>query len=589
MRPFKILSLEWKEESTLQIIGSAPDWAKNEFECFSHLSDARGGVVLAESFSPFLENFIYDAQDFWQKHSSQLLRSGIWTEVGLSQQEIHLEATALYLDSRRIIIVESSEAAVNEKFQWLQTARQEQLEFIDERKVSASRILSATSYDSLTGLPNRSLFLSQLETVFEASKGLGQRQFAVIMLNLDRFQQINNSLGADAGDRVLITVASRIRTCLRKHDMPVRFGADEFGILAENIDQIQDVTTLVERLLESINQPFIINGYKTYFTASAGIATSEVRYSKASDLLHDAGLAMQQSKSLGRGRCTVFNRQMRARAFELWSLESALDTAIEKSELHLYYQPIIDLKTNKIERFEALIRWQHPQHGWISPAKFIPLAEESGHILAIDIWVLNTACQAIRQWQQATGKAAYLNINIAPQHFVEGNLFEAVQQAIASAQISPSVLCLEIIESFLLTDTEVAIATLRRLKSLGVQIAIDDFGTGYASLGYLQDLPLDKLKIDGYFIEMMEESGPDIVSTIIDLAHKLKLSVTSERVETALQYNMLQQLGCDTAQGYLFAKAMPAIDAQSFIDTEVIISNITAAKFQPMSVGSITS
>jgi len=575
----KILSLEWKEERALKIIGSAPDWAKDEFECFSHLSGTNNDRVLAESFSPFLENFIYDAQDFWQERSSQLLRSGIWTEVGLSQQEIHLEATALCLENRHIIIVESSETAVNEKFQWLQTARQEQLEFIDERKVSANRILSATSYDSLTGLPNRSLFLSQLETVFEASRGSKQRQFAVVMLNLDRFQQVNNSLGADAGDRVLITVSSRIRDCLRKHDMPVRFGADEFGILVENINQTQDVTTLVERLLESINQPLMINGYKTYFTASAGIAISETRYSKAGDLLHDAGLAMQQSKTLGRGRCTVFDRQMRARAFELWSLESALDTAIEKSEMHLYYQPILDLRTNKIERFEALIRWQHPQYGWISPAKFIPLAEESGHILAINIWVVNAACQAIRQWREATGKTACLNVNIAPQHFVEGNLFEAVQQAIASAQIPPSSLCLEITESFLLTDTELAIATLRRIKSLGVQIAIDDFGTGYASLGYLQDLPLDKLKIDGYFIEMMAESGPDIVSTIIDLAHKLKLSVTSERVETAEQYVMLQQLGCDTAQGHLFGKAMPAIDAQSFIDIEVIIPNATAAKF----------
>ncbi|MEL7352831.1 MAG: bifunctional diguanylate cyclase/phosphodiesterase [Cyanobacteria bacterium P01_A01_bin.116] len=564
----KILALEWKTENRLQVLGSSPDWVRQAFE----FTCPDNEIFSADTFSSFIDNFLVDAQTFWQTNHSESLRSGVWTESGSSGQEIHLEAIALFLDGRYLILVESSDLMTSERFQWLQIARQRQLDTIEERKIAEAKVRNATFYDALTELPNRSFFLAKLETFFEKSQWSVERQFAIIIINIDRFGHINNNLGSVAGDQIIITVANRIRECLRRNDIAVRFGADEFGILASYTDNEQDVITLVQRLLESIHRPFLIDHQKTYFTASAGIAVQEPWYQNSRDLLRDAGLAMQQAKSFGIGRYAIFQREMRSRAFELWSLESDLHNAIEKGELKLWYQPIVNLNTHKIESFEALIRWQHPSHGWVSPSKFIPLAEETGLILMIDSWVLNTACKALKQWQQVTDEDVQININISAQHFTQGNLVQEVREAIAAAEINPGALRLEITETLLLDDTQRAITTLNHIKALGVEVAIDDFGTGYASLSYLQDLPLNKLKIDGYFIEMMEKNGPEIVNTVIALAHKLGFGVTAERVETVSQYETLRELGCDTVQGYLFSKPVPIVDAQNLIDAEFVIS-----------------
>lgn len=566
----KVLSLECNNNSSLKILGNLPNWAQQEFECFSQKTEH---TFLAEAFSPFLENFIIDAEDFWQARPAKFLRSGIWTEIGISGREIHLEAIALFLEGRQVILIESSEPVASEKFKWLQTARQDHLNFISERKIATTQILSATFYDTLTKLPNRTLFLSQLETLFEADKKEHQHRLAAVVLNLDRFQQINHNLGSTGGDQVLIEIAQRIKGCLRKEDILVRFGSDEFGVLLYGVENEQDASTTVKRILESIHQPLSINNETLYITASAGIALSETWYTHSRDLLRDSSLAMHQAKSFGRGRFVLFNHDMHAKAFELWSLESDLRSTIQKEELQLWFQPIVDLKTHCIESFEALVRWQHPVHGWIPPAKFIPLAEESGLITAIDDWVLSAACQAIQHCQTVTGQTIRLNVNISAQHFSEGSLFPKVQAAIAASNITPASLRLEITESLLLTDTTAAIATLNQLKALGIEIAIDDFGTGYASFSYLQALPLDKLKIDGYFIEMMPTSGPKIVKTIIQLAHDLGFGVTAERVETLEQYHTLRELGCDTVQGYLFSKPVPIAKAQTLMKTNILDPN----------------
>ena len=562
----KVLPLECVDEG-LTVIGDMPDWVAREFIDFRTVQMP----FRAEAISPFLENFMVDAEAFWQERPAQFLRSGVWTEMGASGNEIHLEAIALSIEGRRIVLIESSESATSEKFRWLQVARQEQLSFISERKAAADQISRAMLYDSLTGLPNRSFFLTQLEAFFERSQWAGGQQFAVVVVNLDRFQTINNSLGTAAGDQILRAMAKRLRSCLREHDMPVRFSADEFGVLVSQIEREQAVTTLVQRILDTIHLPFVVEGRKIYFTASAGIAIQASWYQRSRDLLRDAGLAMQQARRLGRGCYVVFDQEMRSRAFELWNLESDLHTAVARQDLQLWYQPIVSLETHKVESFEALIRWFHPGQGWVSPVKFIPIAEENGLILTIDRWVLNTACQAIKQWQTATNQTVCININISPQHFAQANLFEEIQQAVAAANIPPSSLRVEITESLLLDDATTAITTLNRIKALGLEIAIDDFGTGYASLSYLQDLPLDKLKIDGYFIDMMAENGSEIVNTIIELAHKLGFGVTAERVETLEQYRTLQALGCDTAQGYLFSRPVPLLEAQNLIDTEFVV------------------
>ncbi len=564
----KILALEFNEEGQLVCISKMPPWVEQEFAYLCSETEA----FQAESFSPFLSNFLIDAETFWSEESLEVLRSGVWTETGSSGKEINLEAIALYLDERKIILVESSELVISEKFKWLQAAREEQLNLVSRKKETENRLFNATFYDALTGLPNRSLFSSQLEAFFEDNQWKAKRRFAVIVINIDRFQMLNNSLGTTAGDKLLITVAKRICDGLRQHNLPARFGSDEFGVLLSHVETEQDVTNIVERLLESIKQPFLIDGNRIQVTASAGIALSEDWYQNSRDLLRDANLALQQAKAIGRDEYQVFHREMRSQAFELWSLESALRTAIEREQLQLCYQPIIDLKTQRITRFEALVRWEHPKHGWISPGKFIPLAEESGLILELDSWVLKTACQTIHQWQTDTGQTAQLNVNISPQHFAKGNLLEHIRKAFAFAQVLPSSLCLEITESSLLSDPNSVITILNQLKALGVSIAIDDFGTGYASLSYLQDLPLDVIKIDGYFIKMMDSNSSQIVQTIINLGHKLGFSITAEQVETISQYKALRKLGCDTVQGYLVSRPVPVVDAQSLLNAEVIIS-----------------
>ena len=566
------------EAHRLSAIGQVPNWITQCFDCFRTST----GSIPAELFSPFLDNFLYDAAAVWQQPGSEPLRSGVWTETvrlndennETTEEEVYLEAIALSLNRRNIILIERLDIEQSDKFQWLQTARQEQLEFINERKETAKKILQAESYDSLTGLPNRSLFFSELESFFEESKQFDAHRFALIVLDIDRFQLLNNSLGSDVGDQLLVAIANRIQSCLRQFDVPVRFSSDEFGILLGQIETRESAENITQRLLESINQPFIINGAKTYFTASAGLVLSGSWYHYSRDILRDAQLALREAKVKQRGRYVVFERDMRTRAFELWNLESALDTAIEKNELVLFYQPIVNLKNNKVEGFEALIRWKHPQQGYISPAKFIPLAEESGHIIDIDNWVLRTACHAIQDWQQNTGHTVCLNVNVSPLHLGHGGLYDVVLSALQQAHVVPSAICLEITESCLLSDTQTVTRTLNQLKALGVQVAIDDFGTGYASLGYLQDLPLDKLKIDGYFVEMMKSSGSDIVNTVVQLAHRLNFNVTAERVETAEQYKVLRQLDCDMGQGYLFSKPLPFEDAQSFIGAQVVIPRV---------------
>ncbi|MEL7334463.1 MAG: bifunctional diguanylate cyclase/phosphodiesterase, partial [Cyanobacteria bacterium J06560_2] len=546
----KILALELTDTEQLTVISEIPLWAEEAFRDLHAETES----LSAEALSPFLSNFMIDAEGVWQRSSTEVLQSGLWSETKPSGEDALLEAIALSLDSRKIILIQSAEQTGEEKIKWLQTAREERLSFDSQQKSTADRLFNATFYDALTGLPNRSLFSSQLETLFDECQWQPGRQFAVIVVNIDRFQSINNSLGTAAGDRVLITVASRIGECLRKPDIPVRFGSDEFGILLNHIETQQDVTNIVERLLESITQPFLIDGHRTHFTASAGIAISEDWYQHSRDLLRDASLALQQAKASGRGHYQIFNREMRTQAFELWDLESSLRTAIEREQLQLCYQPIVDLKTQRIERFEALVRWEHPTQGWISPSKFIPLAEESGLILALDSWVIKMACQTIQQWETATGQSVQLNVNISPKHFEEGDLLAAVQSGMQPSQITPKSLCLEITESSLLANRQNTIKTLNQLQALGINLAIDDFGTGYASLSYLQDLPLDIIKIDGYFIKMMDDdNSSEIVQTIIHLGHKLGLTITAEQVETLSQYKALRELGCDTVQGYLLS------------------------------------
>ncbi len=588
----KILSLEWTHQEHLTLIGSPPPWASQEFDCI----DPSTQCFEAAEFSPFLENFLFDAQEFWQTDSNEFLRSGFWSETLASGEEISLEAVALHLEGRKIILVESSEASYSESFKWLQTARQERLNFISERKIATTQLLSATFYDALTGLPNQVFFSSQLNQTFEHnSHTTNPRQdysppqrkadaevktFAVVMLNIDRFTTLNDSLGREMGDRLLIAFAERLQSSLRKQDTPVRFGSDEFGILLRDITSASELTATVQRITETLNQPFSLNHQEHHISTSVGVAPHGKNYHHPRDLLRDASIALHQAKALGRGRYLVFDRAMQARALELWSLESDLRRALKQNELQVFYQPLVNLKTHRVDSFEALVRWQHPSKGWIAPGEFVPMAEETGLILELDAWVLQQACQVITAWQKMTTTPMTVNVNLSSRHFSETNLLDNVKRILQASETQAHNLKLEITESFLLGDTQVATQTLNQLRSLGVKLSIDDFGTGYASLGYLQDLPVDNLKIDGYFIDTMAENNAEIVNTIITLSHNLGIDVTAERVETLAQYQELQRLGCDYAQGFLIARPLAATEAAKFIN-QTFEHFLAAPKAQP--------
>ncbi|MGB3789737.1 MAG: EAL domain-containing protein [Phormidesmis sp.] len=579
-----ILSLEWQGNNLLTVVGLLPEWVLEDFEgVWSEEEPYETEPFEAAEFSPFLENFVMDAQQYWEEGHSEPMRSGIWTEVGTSGQEIHLEAIALLVNERPMILIESAELAVVEKTDWLQTARQAQLENLLQRKLAAAQIIKATVYDSLTALHDRAAFISQLNSRFDTSQWSEQRQFAVIVLNLERFSHLNNSMGSAAGDQVLTMTANRIRECLRKHDVAARFNSDEFGILVNYTERDRDVITLVKRLLAKIAEPFLLEGQSVRVSASVGIATREDWHEQAQEVLSDADLAMRQARKVGEekrkgsgGNYVLFQREMRSRTLESWNLASELQHAIERCELELWYQPVINLATHRPESFEALIRWIHPAQGLISPDTFLPIAEASGLILDIDQWVLNRACQTLQQWQNKTSQPVKLTVNFSDASFAQTDWFMRVKKAIRRFEIMPESLCLEISERLLLERNQERnqqmTTTLAQLKTLGIAMTIDDCSTGYASLDFLRDLALNKLKIDGCFIEAMQTDKTGIVATIIELAHRLNYGIAAKKVETVEQYRALKALGCDAIQGYFFSQPVSIADAQSLISNKFVVS-----------------
>ena len=567
-----ILSLVWLGDNLLSVTSSLPKWVLEDFEgVWSEGEPDEVEPFEAAEFSPFLDNFIVDAQQYWENDPSVPLRSGIWTEMGTSGQEIHLEAIALLVNERPMILIESSEAVISEKTEWLQVARKAQLEYLSQSKRTARQINQAELYDSLTGLHNRSAFVSQLSAQFEDRQWSDQRRFAVVLLDIARFSYLNNSMGAAAGDQILIAVASRIRECLRKHDIPARLGSDEFGILVNYTEQNQDVIALVNRLLTKLSEPFSMGEQTVTLTTSAGIAVRQDWHRSAQELISDADLAMRHAREES-DHYALFDREMRSHLLADWDLENDLSHAIERCELELWYQPVIDLTTFTPESFEALLRWVHPVHGLIPPNQFLPLAEASGLIVEIDRWVLRIACQTLQRWQREAITPIQLTINFSKKSLSRSDWVEQVKEAIARSGIEPSSLCLEVGECLLLERDLGVIATLAQLKELGITLAIDNCSTGYASLNILKELSLNRLKIDGCFIDTMQADKAEIVGMIIELAHKLNCGIAAKKVETVEQYRALRRLGCDAIQGYIFSQPVSIVDAQHLIGNEFVAS-----------------
>lgn len=422
-------------------------------------------------------------------------------------------------------------------------------------------------YDALTGLANRDLFANRVEQAVLRMDRHSDAQFAILFLDLDRFKVINESLGHAVGDQLLVSLAQRLQSCIRRCDTLARLGGDEFGILMEQVISLEDVMVICDRIHQVLIAPFALGETQAFTTISIGVVCSHSAKVQVSDLLRNADTALYQAKDQGGACHKVFEETMHQRALELWQITNQAQFAVQRQEIHLRYQPIINTQTQQVVGLEALIRWHHPQHGSISPAEFIPVMEETGMITHIGYWVLKEACNQIRFWQQSLNIAVGISVNVSPRQFAHPDLVQQIKTVLDDTGLHPHQLRLEITENAVMQDVDNAVKTLTQLRNLDISICIDDFGVGYSSLSRLQQLPIDTLKIDRSFIQKITDEGDniEIAKSIIDLARSLEMDVVAEGVETLSQFQQLQALQCPKVQGFYFAKPLLPDAALRFI------------------------
>ena len=417
-------------------------------------------------------------------------------------------------------------------------------------------------HDSLTKLPNRPLFMDRLKHALDRVDR-STDEIAVLFVDLDNFKLVNDSLGHKEGDRLLVSVARRLRECLRPGDTLARFGGDEFVILLEDVAGVDEATEVAERLAGRLQAPVMLRGQEVFVKASIGIVSSspDGRHTDPEDLLSNADVAMYEAKKKGKAVYQVFHPDMGSRAAEHLQLAAEMNRAIERGEFRVHYQPLVELETGRTSEVEALVRWEHPERGLLPPGEFLSLAEETGLILPIGRFVLREACREARELQRRypSEPPLMLGVNLSARQFRQPDLIGEISETLEETGLDPRTLKLEITESVAVDDVESTVATLRELKEMGIVLAIDDFGTGYSSLAYIKRFPIDVLKIARPFVDGLGVDPEDtaLVRATIAFAKALKLAVTGEGIETAEQLVQLRALGCDTGQGYYFAKPLP--------------------------------
>ncbi|MEN9518883.1 MAG: hypothetical protein RLZZ381_1471 [Cyanobacteriota bacterium] len=440
---------------------------------------------------------------------------------------------------------------------------------IAEHQLTQDKLSHQALHDALTSLPNRTLFMEHLTKAIQRHQRNQDYLFAVLFIDLDRFKITNDNWGHAVGDQLLIAIAQILQECCRELDTVARLGGDEFTILLEDLENLQDAVAIAERLLERLVSPIHLDNRKVFSGASIGIVFGSIAYHNGIELLRDADIAMYRAKALGKGRYAVFDREMYAQTIHLSQLETDLRLALERDEFVLYYQPIVSLETLTLIGFEALVRWQHPQTGLISPGEFIALAEDTGLIIPIGEWVLQQACQQLSTWQSKFPlvSSLHISVNLSSKQIKQFDFVEKLKQILYLTGLNGEYLRLELTETMLMDGSEKTIELLHQIKQQKVQLSIDDFGTGYSSLSYLHRFPVDTLKIDRSFVSLINAEGNncEIVKTIITLAHSLGMKAIAEGVETPHQINHLKNLGCEVAQGYFFAKPLNLQLAESII------------------------
>ena len=430
---------------------------------------------------------------------------------------------------------------------------------ITERKRMEEAIRYQAYHDFLTGLPNRMLFMEHLTLELNQARR-NRSMLAVLFMDLDRFKYVNDTLGHAVGDQLIREVAGRLRACMRESDTVARIGGDEFTMLLPQISQPDDAAFTAKKIISILQRPFVIDGHELHISTSTGISTYPGDSENAETLLKNADIAMYHAKELGRNNYQFYNPSMNVRTIERMLLENSLRQTIERSELVLFYQPQVNIRTRQVVHMEALVRWQHPELGMLSPLQFIPLAEETGMIASIDEWVLRTACSQNRAWQEAGYTNLRIAVNLSARQFQQRHFAEKISEILQDTGLSPHSLELEISESSALQNIEHAFPTLMKLNEMGIRFSIDDFGTGCSSLSYLKKLPIRKLKIDKSFVRGIPQDPDDqaIVNAVIAMAHQLKLEVVAEGVETEEQAAFLHSSGCEDLQGFLFRVPRPS-------------------------------
>jgi diguanylate cyclase (GGDEF)-like protein/PAS domain S-box-containing protein len=451
---------------------------------------------------------------------------------------------------------------------------------ITERKEAEDQLAYQAFHDTLTGLANRALFMDRLQNAM-ARAVRREEQSAVLFLDVDRFKIVNDSLGHDAGDRLLVAVAQRLSHCLRDGDTAARLGGDEFTVLLEDLRDVGAAIKIAERIADELSRPFEIDGREVFVTVSIGITVSRPGHHEHLDLLREADIAMYQAKAQGKAGYAVFDTAMGAAALRRLELETDLRHAIDRGEFEVHYQPTIELETGRLASMEALVRWRHPDRGLVAPVEFIPLSEETGLIIALGRWVLGEACRQAVAWRDRYGeRAPSVSVNLSARQVQHPEIVEEVGGALERTGLPPDALTLEITETFVVEDAESNRVTIQRLKGLGVRLAIDDFGSGYSSLGYLKRLPVDILKIDRAFVQTLGRDPEDtaIVEAVTKLAHTLNMLVTAEGVESIDQVVQVRALGVDLGQGYFFARPLGADLATALVDMNVVGVNVPAGE-----------
>ena len=440
---------------------------------------------------------------------------------------------------------------------------------ITERKQAEEQFKHLALHDPLTGFPNRIFLMEHLERGIKQVQRHPEYLFAVLFLDLDRFKVVNDSLGHHVGDQLLAAIAGQLQQLIRETDIVARLGGDEFVILLEPIEEVNDAVRVADRIVQELSLPIDLGNRQVFISASIGIALSTPDYQQGADMLRDADIAMYRAKNRGKACFEIFNERMYTQALDRLQLENELRQALSQNQMQVFYQPIVNISTGRLSGFEALGRWPHDVRGYIPPSEFIPIAEETGLIVQLGEWILQTACQRMADWQRAYASAAdyTMSVNLSIKQLKDPTLLQKIDRILLQTGLSSKNLALELTESILMENVIELNAILHLLRERGIQLSIDDFGTGYSSLSYLHLFPINTIKIDQSFIQRIGTQGEhqEIIETIVNLANQLKMNSISEGVESQQQLNYLKGLSCETAQGNYFSQPLPPEAAEAFI------------------------